>query len=198
MVSKIKGMGAIVPALTIVTFFSASISFGDIYGYKQKDGYICFPDHKSSNLTHKGRANREKGSTAMILYEPFIREAASLYGVEAPLLKALIMAESRFHKGAVSKKGALGLMQLIPGTAREVGVTNPFNPEQNILGGARYLSELLKRFNFVKELAIAAYNAGPERVEAHGGIPPIKETQAFVNRVLQYYRMFKQEELKGL
>ncbi len=193
MVSKIKRAGIIAVLLTLHSFLFTSISLGGIYGYKTEEGYICFPEYRSGQTARNKASHGEGGFYRLLIYEPLIQRAAAEYGVEVALLKALIMAESRFNKRAVSKKGALGLTQLIPRTAREVGVTNPFNPEQNILGGAKYLSELLRRFNFKRELAIAAYNAGPTRVEAHGGIPPIKETKEFVNKVLQYYRMFRQE-----
>ncbi len=174
-------------------FTVVSRAMGEIYGFKDEEGYLRFPGVAPVSKRNKGNFDHGRLLATILKYEHLIIDAASHYGIEAPLLKAVIMAESRFQRGAVSQKGALGLMQLTMETARDVGVKNPFNPEQNILGGARYLSHLLKRFNNQKVLAVAAYNAGPGRVEACGGVPPIQETQRFVKRVMEYYRMFKQE-----
>ena len=111
--------------------------------------------------------------------------------MDSSLIKAVIKAESDFDYQAVSGKGAQGLMQLMPETATDMEVRDPFNPEENILGGTRYLSLLLNRFDNNKSLALAAYNAGPENVENYQGIPPYPETQTFVKRVLNYYRKYR-------
>ena len=110
-------------------------------------------------------------------------------GVPPALVKAVIHAESAFNPRAVSHKGAMGLMQLMPATARTFGVSQPFLAEQNVVGGTRYLRELRERFgNWT--MALAAYNAGPEAVDKFGGIPPYRETQKYVRRVLTYYRQY--------
>ncbi len=109
--------------------------------------------------------------------------AAADYGVESSLLRAVIHAESAFNPMALSNKGAQGLMQLMPGTAGDLGVTDAFDVSQNIRGGARYLAQLLKNFNGDAQLATAAYNAGPGAVQKYGGIPPYDETQVYVQRV---------------
>jgi soluble lytic murein transglycosylase len=125
------------------------------------------------------------------LFEPSIRMACGRYGMDYHLVKAVIHAESAFNNQAVSPKGAMGLMQLMPGTSRQLGVANPFDPLQNVDGGVRYLRELLIRFNNNLEWALAAYNAGPEAVEKHRGIPPFSETVFYVQRVLQLYRTYR-------
>lgn len=118
-------------------------------------------------------------------YEELITGAARRYGIDANLVRAVIRAESGFDPGAVSPAGAQGLMQLTPSTAAALGVSDPFDPAQNIDAGARYLKQQMDRFGSV-ELALAAYNAGPGNVVKHGGIPPFAETRNYVARVLGY------------
>ena len=114
-----------------------------------------------------------------------IRQAARKYDLPVTLIENVIQAESNFQADAVSPAGAQGLMQLMPATARELGVTDAFDVSQNIDGGSRYLRQMLDRFNGDVKLALAAYNAGPGAVERHGGnVPPYKETQAYVERIL--------------
>jgi len=125
-------------------------------------------------------------------YEPVIASAGKLYDVDPDIIRAVIKAESNYNERAVSPKGALGLMQLMPGTARDMGVGDVFDPEQNIHGGVRYLSELLGALNQDLPLALAAYNAGPARVFVQKKIPPIRETRSYVERVLGLYRNLKE------
>lgn len=113
-------------------------------------------------------------------------EAAARYGVSEKLLKSVAKAESNFNAKAVSKAGAMGVMQLMPATARSLGVTDPYDARQNIMGGAKYLKENLDRFGGNVSLALAAYNAGPNAVQKYGGIPPYKETQNYVKTVTSY------------
>jgi soluble lytic murein transglycosylase-like protein len=117
-------------------------------------------------------------------FDALFEETAQKYGLNPALLKAVAQSESNFSTLAVSKAGAKGLMQLTDATARQLGVQNVFDPAQNVDGGARYLKQMLQRFNGDTSLALAAYNAGPGAVEKWGGLPPYSETQAYVPRVL--------------
>lgn len=123
--------------------------------------------------------------------EKLITKAARTYNLEPALIKAVIKAESGFDPRAVSFKGAKGLMQLMPETAREMNVTDAFNPKENIAGGSRYLRYLLDRYKGDVKLALAAYNMGPERIKGNKSIPPIRETRLYLKRVMEYYQDYK-------
>jgi soluble lytic murein transglycosylase-like protein len=127
-------------------------------------------------------------------YDAIIENAALSAAVEPNLLRAVIVVESGFNSRAVSKRGAVGLMQLMPATASRFGVSNPYDPKQNVHAGARYLKFLMNRFGQNVRLALAAYNAGEDAVERNGGqIPPFTETMAYVPRVLKIYRMLSDQ-----
>jgi soluble lytic murein transglycosylase-like protein len=132
------------------------------------------------------RAARRGGNGS---YDALIQSVARSAGLPPGLVKAVIATESNFDAAAVSNKGALGLMQLMPGTAEMLGVEDPMHAEANVLGGVRYLKELLDRYGSVS-YALAAYNAGPGMVDRYGGIPPFPETRQYVERVLAYYRHY--------
>jgi hypothetical protein len=117
--------------------------------------------------------------------QPYFREAAEKTGVAYELLTAVACAESDFNNNCTSKSGAMGIMQLMPETAKYLGVKDAYDPEQNIMGGSRYLAEKLKEHGSVK-LALAAYNAGSNAVEKYGGVPPYTETQNYIKRILGY------------
>jgi hypothetical protein len=131
-----------------------------------------------------------KAAKISIKTERLIYKVARQEGVDPFLLRSMVAVESAFNPRSVSKKGAVGLMQLMPRTARALGVTNRYNPEQNLRGGARYLKRMLKRFSDVR-LALAAYNAGPSAVRRFGGVPPYVETRKYVLNVLRNFAKFK-------
>jgi soluble lytic murein transglycosylase-like protein len=126
-----------------------------------------------------------------IIYDSMVNKIARTYGLESALLHAVISVESRYKPKAVSKAGALGLMQLMPKTAKRYGVADPLDPSQNLRGGARYLRYLLKKYNNDRDLALAAYNAGEAAVAKYGNqIPPYPETTDYVPRVKEYYQKY--------
>lgn len=124
-------------------------------------------------------------------YDGFIKNVAAKYGVEAPLIHSIILAESNYNEFAISSKGAVGLMQLMPETARDYGVKNLYNPTENIEGGVRYLKHLMNYYNRDLELSLAAYNAGPEAVAKYGGVPPYPETKRYIKKVKTYLSQTK-------
>ncbi len=126
-------------------------------------------------------------------FDMLIVQAAELYQVEPALIKAIIMAESGHNPKALSKKGARGLMQLMPRTAKRLGVVDSFNPEHNINGGVRYFKQLLKQFDGSVELALAAYNAGSRNVRQYNGVPPFKATKFYITKVFKYYDIYKKQ-----
>ncbi len=162
----------------------------DIYRYVDKNGVWHFTNIKTDSRyrLYIRTTPGKKASQYIQDYEGIISQASQRFGVDTSLVKAVIKAESDFDHRAVSTKGAQGLMQLMPHTAHQMNVQDPFNPEENIFGGTRYLSLLLQRFQNNKALALAAYNAGPEKVEACQGVPSIPETRTFVKRVLEHYQ----------
>jgi len=128
-------------------------------------------------------------------YSDTIQAASQKFGVNANLIKAVMASESGGKPNAQSSKDAKGLMQLIDSTASDMGVKNVWNPQQNIFGGAKYLKQMLDKFQGDLPRAVASYNAGPAAVEKHGGVPPIKETKEYVSKVLNYLQQFEQQEM---
>jgi soluble lytic murein transglycosylase-like protein len=131
-------------------------------------------------------ASGSAGAPAQGCFASLVNQAAKKYNVNPQLVEAVIKAESNFNPNAVSSCGAQGLMQLMPATARGLGVTNSLDPAQNIDGGVKFLSGLLSRYNGNVRLAVAAYNAGPGAVDAYHGVPPYQETQTYVSRIIGY------------
>jgi hypothetical protein len=185
-------------AIVIVLLFSTS-SWADIYQYTADDGSVHFTD---SPRDGRGKVViKEKAVQNEVRYSPkknsqnidnsnfghLAAEKAREHNLDPKLVQAVIKAESNWNHRAVSPKGARGLMQLMPSTASLMGVSNSFNPEDNIDGGVRYLKHLIEKFNGNLTLALAAYNAGPGRVEKTRSVPAIPETVTYVNRVMSYY-----------
>ena len=165
-----------------------------IYSFTAPDGTIHFTDVRRDKRYQ--RMAEPKAERAVLARAPRRWEYDGLIGlparehqVEPALVKAVIAAESGFDPEAVSRKGARGLMQLMPTTASRLGVEDPLHPTENVRGGTRYLRLMLDRYGDV-ERAVAAYNAGPGAVDRHGGIPPYRETQDYVRRVMTYYRYY--------
>lgn len=149
---------------------------------------ISYSTKKLGSISLSGKwPGYSSSSYKNVRYHKQIDYWGKRYDIDPNLIKAIIRAESGFDRYAVSKKGAQGLMQLMPDTAREMRVSDPFNPEQNIAGGVRYLRKLLKMFNGNLVLSLAAYNAGPGQVKRAGGVPRITETRRYIQRVLNYY-----------
>ena len=141
------------------------------------------PENVAYDLSYKDDRQPLFGSA----YDSIIRAEAKKNDVDASLVSALIRAESNFEPRAVSRKGARGLMQLMPATAKRLSVRKPFDPASNVSGGVRYLKELLKRFQHRPELVLAAYNAGERAVETYGGVPPYRETVGYVKKILSWW-----------
>jgi soluble lytic murein transglycosylase-like protein len=181
---------------------SASAAHADIYSFIDETGvthYSNVPDDPRFSLFARTPMDHPVAQNVSLVdwkkradaLAGLIESTAQRRAVHPALLKAVVAAESAFDAHAVSRAGAQGLMQLLPQTARRYGVADPFDPAANLDGGARYLSDLLKRYHNNLALALAAYNAGEEAVERHGGkIPPYAETQAYVPTVLKLYRRF--------
>lgn len=130
---------------------------------------------------------QEPMNATKVEIQRLVTKACEKHNVDPKLIMAVIQQESGFNQNAISKSGAQGLMQLMPATAKSLGVTNAFNPEQNIDGGVKYLKGLLDRFHGNKILALAAYNAGPNAVKKYNGVPPYEETQNYVRNILKNY-----------
>ncbi len=166
----------------------------DIYMYRDADGVLHFTNVPASTKYRLYIRNRKPAfstSPGSKKYDGIIQDAARRYGVDFSLLKAIIRAESSFNPQAISRKGARGLMQIMPQNFRTLEIQDPFDPKQNIMGGARYFRSLLDRYEGKVALTLAAYNAGPTAVDRYRRIPPYVETQDYVEKVLRYYRYYK-------
>jgi soluble lytic murein transglycosylase-like protein len=178
-------------------------AMADIYRYVDEDGIVHFTDAPTDKRfkvfmrdLKKDRELRTKLKYASSVnpaeYEQLITTCSAKYGVNPCLVKAVIHAESGYNPNAVSSKGASGLMQLMPGTAKSLKVADRFNPKDNVEGGVKYLRFLLDTFRGDVSLAVAAYNAGMGNVAKYGGIPPYNETRTYVSRVLSYMKSYQE------
>src|ERR1700728_2468157 len=184
---------------------SAAAAHSQIYTYVDADGlrhYTDVPDNNRYRLLIMSPQDRTASGDRYDMqllakasqYDSIIEHAALSAAVESNLLRAVIVVESGFNSRAVSKRGAVGLMQLMPATASRFGVSNPYDARENVHAGARYLKFLIDRFGHDVRLALAAYNAGEDAVERNGGqIPPFSETMAYVPRVLKIYKMLTEQ-----
>jgi soluble lytic murein transglycosylase len=172
----------------------------DVYVYKDKQGVLTFtnvPNHQGfRRVIREGSVRSSSSGLSGNSYEEIIRSASDRHSVDADLIRAVIKVESDFDSSARSHKGATGLMQLMPETARLHNVLDMYDPSANIEGGVRHLKLLLGKYQGDLELSLAAYNAGMKAVERHGGIPPFTETREYVRRVLGYYQNYRGDNLQ--
>ncbi len=182
---------AILFIVCLINFAGIKFVRADIYMRVGKNGTIYFSNVPASgNYRLYMRTNHHPNSSKLpsgVLYKKIILRASNKYGVNPKLIEAVIKEESGFNKDAVSNKGAQGLMQLMPQTQRQLDISRPFNPVQNIYGGTRYLKSLITKYDGDIPLALAAYNAGTQAVKKYGGIPPYKETGNYVNEIMNSY-----------
>lgn len=148
-----------------------------------------------SKTRHYGLQAQNKGAhyRLSLSFEAIIHKAADEFNIDAALIKAVIMAESSYNPKAISKRGAKGLMQLMPATAKSLGVADSFDPEENIFGGSLYLKTLIDKFDGDLKLALAAYNAGSRHVIRYGGVPPFKQTRRYIHTVFKYHQLYKED-----
>jgi len=182
-----------------LAIFSAQA--GKLYYYVDENGVYHFSDKRKSEKYNKVIIWSDKSGEPVKLdvainFEHYIKEACSYYGVDPNLIRAMIKVESNFDPYAVSKKGAQGLMQLMPETARQFRLVNPFHPRENIFAGVAYFKALLIKYKGNEKLALAAYNAGPGAVDQYQGIPPYPETKEYVKKVLEWKKKYKSGALK--
>lgn len=196
-----------------IVFFVAPVGEAAIYSYRDEKGRLFLTDSPPNSkyqivvTSRKNRAGPDdpnapaQAVSEMVpqkvllpndeTYSPYINRAAKATAVDPYLIKAIIKVESDFDPRVLSSKGAQGLMQLIPSTARLVGCKDAFDPADNIMGGTRYLKMMLERFGGQLDLALASYNAGPGRVDQYNGIPPFRETRNYVKKVKHYFHLFR-------
>ena len=186
---QIKKMGMLLAVLFL--FVAVPAVLADIYMFIDSQGVLHFTNAPTSSQYTLYIKERPKQAEEIKKYDGIIQEASNRFGLSFSLLKAIIKVESDFDSRAVSKKGALGLMQIMPQNLQAFNIRDPYDPRDNILGGARYLKSLIERFEGKLPLALAAYNAGPTIVDKHMNIPPIQETEDYVKKVMKYFYLYK-------
>lgn len=185
-------MPGFVLSVIFIFIFIAPV-YADVYRYTDENGVMNYTDSPFDNTSERIIEERQEQTVESIIaakpgYNKYIKKAALKYNIEPELIRAVIKTESNGDHMAVSGKGAVGLMQLMPATADDMNVGNPYSPEENIDGGTKYLRYLLKKFNGNLTLALAAYNAGPKTVEKYGKIPPISETKQYIKKIYSIYQ----------
>lgn len=211
-----RSLALLTALFALALFVAPGGGQADVYRCEAKDGSLTFTNVRESGMkcvrimseaprqkagvSSRPRATVSRPSAAESAsrdpdrrrrYDAHIKEAAQLYQLPSAYIRAVVRVESDFVHTAVSRAGAQGLMQLMPATARSMGVTDSFDPRQNILGGSRYLRVLANRFDGDLVLTTAAYNAGGGAVQRYGGVPPFNETQRYVKRVLEHYQRYR-------
>lgn len=200
-----SGQWVLLSALALL--WNPGIGRADIYHFTDSDGVVHYTnvprrgagwrrlyhtDDAGKPTARIDTTERKVDPERSASYDAHIKEAAALYSLPEAFIRAIVQVESNFFPDAISEAGAMGLMQLMPGTALNMGVLNAFDPRQNVLGGARYLRVLANRFNGDLVLTVAAYNAGEGAVDRFHGVPPYIETRRYVQRVLHHYYAFRQ------
>ena len=200
-----SGFQFVIALALLLTATESSAASSAVYAYRGPGGSWIFSDHALKNRKYqlvrkkeaaRGVATRTNGPfyrSDPSAYDRLIRKMARLYNVDAALIKAVMRAESAFNPHATSHKGASGLMQLMPSTAQQYGVYDIYDPVQNVQAAVRYLSDLIERYRNNITLALAAYNAGENAVDEHKGVPPYKETQNYVRKVLHFKKQYTKE-----
>jgi len=171
----------------IAVFMAAPPSWAEMYVYRDRSGMLLMTDKPYLDDSDEITKERQWSLSPIHEYQNLIKTISARYQVDPTLVTAIVSAESNFNEIAISRTGAMGLMQLMPDTATQLGVTDPFEPRDNIEGGVKYIRYLLERFDGNIEFAVAAYNCGPGAVEKHGGVPPYGETRRYVKKVFDRY-----------
>jgi soluble lytic murein transglycosylase-like protein len=184
--------------ISIGLWIASAPASADVYYYKDSQGVLTFTNVPNHGGYRRMIRDNTAPSTVNGSYEELILAASGRHNVNADLIRAVIKAESDFRSNARSQKGAMGLMQLMPETARLHNVADAYDPGENVEGGVRHLKMLLERYQGDLQLSLAAYNAGSGAVEKHGGIPPFAETQEYVRRVLRFYDSYRGSGLQAV
>lgn len=184
------------PVFFLAIFLFQPLLHADIYMSKDEKGGVHFTNQAIPKTSEKYKLFMSEKEKALVLprahlYDDIIQMAAKTHNLEPSLIKAVMRMESAFNPKAVSKKGAKGLMQLMPATAKHMGVSDPFKPRDNVMGGARYLRMMLDQFGGNVDHALAAYHAGPAHVIRNNGVPPFKGTRDYINKVNYFRQQYK-------
>ncbi|MBA7703843.1 Membrane-bound lytic murein transglycosylase F [subsurface metagenome] len=193
---SVLGMQLFVTCVLLVLCNTGVSNAGSIYSFVDERGVWHFSNVSTDpryGLVSRSRHISPHVPRNYAVFEKIISKAATRHGLDPDLIRAIIQIESGGIPDALSSKGAIGLMQLMPETSLNLAVSNPFDPKANIWGGTKYLSQLLERFRGNLVLTLAAYNAGPEKVEKYGGIPPYPETRRYVRNVLNQWQKYRSD-----